>query len=95
MDILEYLQNLIGENYGKVSSVCKGGSWLYTKEGKTKICIPKLEPKGKGQILDKNLSLDLLEEEVLFIETDKGLIVKDGNLYKFYKKENYTLRWKK
>jgi len=35
-----------------------------------------------------------LEEEVLFVETDRGLIIKEGRLYKFYQKGEYDLIWK-
>ncbi len=95
MEVLSFLQNLIGEDYGKILSVCKGGSWLYTKEGKTKICVPKLERKTEGQLLEDSLAYELLEEEVLFIETDKGLIVKEGTSYRFLPKEGYTLVWRR
>ena len=94
MDTLEYIQNLLGEKYGKVISVCKGGSWLYTKEGKSKICVPLFEPLNEGQTIGRELSYDLLDEEVLFVETDKGLIVKDGTIYRFYPKGSYQLKWR-
>ncbi len=95
MEVLSFLQNLLGEDYGKILSVCKGGSWLYTKEGKTKICVPKLERKTGGQLLEDSLAYELLEEEVLFIETDRGLIVKEGTSYRFLPKGGYTLVWKR
>ena len=95
MDVIGYLQTLLGERYGKVLSACKGGSWLYTPQGKTKICIPRFVAKGEGETLPGDLSYELLDEEVLFIETDKGIITKDGNLYRFYPKGSYRLEWKK
>jgi hypothetical protein len=92
---LLFVENLLGEKFGKPLSVCKGGSWLYTESGKSKICVPRFEPKGEGIPLEEDISTELLEEEVLFIETDKGLIVKEGRLYKFYPKGQYQLIWKK
>ena len=92
---LLFVENLLGEKFGKPLSVCKGGSWLYTERGKTKICVPRFEPKGEGVPLEEDICWELLEGEVLFIETDKGLIVKEGRLYKFYPKGQYHLIWKK
>jgi len=34
---LLFLKTLLGDKFGKPLSVCKGGSWLYTESGKTKI----------------------------------------------------------
>jgi len=91
MDVLSFLQSLIGEKYGKIKSACKGGSWLYTPEGKVKICILRFVATGEGQILDEFISYDLYEEEVLFIETDKGIIIKEGTKYVFYPKDSYRM----
>ena len=95
MGVLDYLQTLLGERYGKVLSACKGGSWLYTPEGKVKICVPRFVGEGEGETLDGDLSYELLDEEVLFVETDKGIVIKEGNLYRFYPKGRYRLEWKK
>jgi len=95
MEVINFVQTLLGEEFGKVLSVCKGGSWLYTPEGKVKICVPRFVPKGEGKPLGESLSLDLLEEEVLFVETDKGIVVKEGNRYRFFPKGEYTLEWRR
>ena len=92
---LLFLKTLLGDKFGKPLSVCKGGSWLYTESGKTKICVPRFEPKGKGIPLEEDICYELLEEEVLFVETDRGLIIKEGRLYKFYQKGEYDLIWKR
>ena len=94
MDVLSFLQSLIGEKYGKIKSACKGGSWLYTPEGRVKICIPRFVATGKGQTLDELTSYDLYEEEVLFIETDRGIIIKEGTRYVFYPRDSYHMEWK-
>jgi hypothetical protein len=95
MGLIEYFDNLLGKKYGKVKVICAKGSWLYTPEGKVKICIPRLEAKTTGEILPKDISDELLEEEVLFIETDKGIISKEGTNYIFLPEGNYRLIWKK
>ncbi|NPB05922.1 MAG: hypothetical protein GXO08_06060 [Aquificae bacterium] len=95
MEVLEYLQTLLGDEYGRVLSACKGGSWLYTPAGRVKVCVPRLEVKGEGRPLEEGLSSDLLEEEVLFVETDRGLVVKEGSSYRFYPKGTYELVWKR
>ncbi|GEM_PF-2015627 len=99
MAVIEFIQSLLGEEFGKVKSVCKGGSWLYTQtpegEIKQKICVPRLETSEEGKPIGELLSWDLADEDVLFIETDRGVIVKDGSLYRFYKKDSYRWNWKK
>jgi hypothetical protein len=95
MDVLSLLQSIIGEKYGKIKTVCKGGSWLYTPEGKVKICIPRIITSNKGQPLDELTSYDLYDEDVLFIETDKGIIVKEGMKYVFYTHNAYRIAWKR
>ncbi len=94
MDVLNFIQNLLGNSFGRVVAVCKDGSWLYTKDGKVKICVPRFEPLKEGQKVEKNLSLDLLEEEVLFVETDKGVLIKDGTDYRFFPKGTFKMVWK-
>jgi len=94
MDVLSFLQSLIGEEYGKIKSACKGGSWLYTPKGRVKICIPRFVATGERQTLDELTSYDLYEEEVLFIETDKGIIIKEGTKYVFYPSGSYRMEWR-
>jgi hypothetical protein len=94
MGLFEYFNTLLGEKYGKIKSICAKGSWLYTPEGKVKICIPRLVTEDEGETLPRNLSDELLEEEVLFIETDKGIISKEGRDYVFFPKGSYKLIWK-
>jgi hypothetical protein len=95
MDWVAYYDNLLGEKFGKVLSICRGGSWLYTPEGKVKICVPRFVPKGQGEPLEGALAEELLEDEVLFVQTDRGIIVKDGRSYLFYPEGRYELIWKK
>jgi len=95
LDWLGYYRNLLGNRYGKVKTLCRGGSWLYTESGKVKICVPELKPKGEGIPLPNDLASEMLEDEVLFLETDRGLIAKDGMRYIFYPEGQYELVWKK
>ena len=94
MNPLKIVEVSVGDRYGKVKSVCKGGSWLYTESGKTKICVPKFIPLKEGKTLPQTLSCELLEEEVLFFQTDKGIVVKSGKDYIFYPEGSYKLEWK-
>ncbi len=94
MGLIDYFDSLFGEKYGKVKTVCAKGSWLHTPEGKVKICIPRLVYE-KGEILPRELRDELLEEDVLFIETERGIIAKDGLNYLFIPKGSYTLEWKR
>ncbi len=93
--VLEVVQNLLGEEFGRVLSVCKGGSWLYTPEGRFKICVPRFVSRGNGRKLERFVSDELLEEEVLFAETDRGIILKEGRGYLFFEKGDYKLIWKR
>jgi len=95
MDWLSYYQNLLGERYGRVKSLCRGGSWLYTPEGKVKICVPSLQTAAEGERLPSSLADELLEDDVLFVITDRGIITKKGTAYLFYPEGAYKLNWKK
>jgi hypothetical protein len=96
MDVISYIQTLLGNDYGKVKAVCKGGSWLYTPSGRVKICVPKFEVSedAKPVELPSTLSYDLWEDEVLFVITDRGIINKEGSTYRFYPEGGYRLLWK-
>lgn len=94
MEVLKVISSIVGERYGKVLSICKGGSWLYTPQGKTKICVPRFVPQKEGEKLPQSIADELMEEEVLFFETDRGIVVKNGREYLFYPKGSYTLEWK-
>ena len=94
MNPLELVELIVGNRYGRVKSVCKGGSWLYTESGRAKICVPKFVPIKEGEKLPKDISYELLEEEVLFFETDRGIVVKERTDYVFYPEGYYKLEWK-